>query len=85
MKALLVCILLSIEGCAILTYDHVLADGQHYHIWGAALGTTKSIEDFKLTSGDKSMSIGKFNEDQTKGVEAIVAGAIKGASMVIKP
>ena len=77
---------LYLPGCSIITYEHKLADGQTYKIYGAALGTTRSIEDFKLTAGSdnaKSVSIGKYGEDQTQAIAAAVEGAIKGVGLAM--
>lgn len=72
-------------GCSVITYTHTYPDGQQYKISGFAFGTTKSIEDFHLTSGDKSVIIGKYGEDQAKAVGAAVEAAVKAAVLAVKP
>ena len=72
--------ILLLQGCSVITYEHRFADGQYYKVNGYAFGTTKSIEDFKLTStpDSKSVAIGKYGEDQTQAIKAAVEGAIQG-------
>ncbi len=81
-------LILILQGCSIVSYKHVYPNGHAYEIWACALGTTKSLEDFKLKAspeGEKILEIGKYDSDQTEAIKKAVEGAVAAAIAAGKP
>jgi hypothetical protein len=74
-------------GCSMIAYSHTEAGGEAYKITAISLGSTKSLEDLRLSSTptSKSLTLGKLNEDQAQTLSAIMEAAIKAAVAAVKP
>lgn len=81
MKILL---LLLLSGCSVANYQRTEGPTT-VSVWGLEFGTDKALAGFNYKSNTAEVAIESLEAQQTKGLEAIVAGAIKGASLAVKP
>jgi len=77
-------IIILLTGCSVASYTRTEGNiTVRLDITEFAMTTGLENSCFKSSTGE--LCIGAANSDGTKGLEAIVAGAIKGASMAVKP
>jgi hypothetical protein len=75
---------LLLQGCSIANYQRVEGPVT-VSVWGFEFGTDRALSGFSYKSGTAEVHIDSTTTEQTKALEAIVAGAVKGASLAIKP
>jgi hypothetical protein len=90
--ALSLLIIINLASCAIVRYSGTPDGNTQVAIY--SLGSDKILEDFKASitkSGDRKLSIGSIDENQTEGLrqvnqgmKMIVEGAAKGAVAAAK-
>jgi hypothetical protein len=73
-----------LAGCSVANYQRVEGPAT-VSVWGFEFGTDRALSGFTYKSATAEVGLESTQSVQTKALEAIVAGAIKGASLAVKP
>jgi hypothetical protein len=74
--SLLVCFIVS--GCSTIDYKRTSIDGTNVSITGWSIGTDSALSGLSYSVDNAHFSIEDASSDQTKLIESIVTGAVKG-------
>lgn len=84
MKFLMPAMICLLSGCSVANYERIEGPTT-VSVWGLEFGTDKALAGFNYKTSTAEASIESMQSEQTKALEAIVAGAVKGASLAVKP
>jgi len=73
-------LLFTLTACSTIDYNRTSMDGSQIHITGWSIGTDGALSGLSYTveNGSAKFSIEDARSDQTKLIESIVTGAVKG-------
>lgn len=76
---------LLLQACSHVSYVKIFPDGSRLEVDAAEFGTDKALSGFRYQSDTARLEIDSLDQNQTKGLAAIVEGAVRGAAKGLKP